>query len=162
MTMGKENKLDRIDRRILSTLQKDGRISNVALAKRANLSPSACLQRVKRLEQRGFITGYHANVSLKQISQSVSVIALITLQHDKENFIDFEKIVKETPDIIECLKVSGEFDYQVRFECRDMETYHNLTETLLNRANGITNLSSHVILQETKSNTGVVLDHLLE
>ena len=162
MTPDKESKLDRIDRQILSTLQKDGRIPNVALARHVNLSPSACLQRVKKLEEGGFITGYHASLSRKQISHSVSVIALVTLQHDKENFIDFERIVKEIPDIIECLKVSGEFDYQLRFECRDMETYHNLTESLLNRANGITNLSSHVILQETKSNTGVVPDQLLD
>lgn len=160
--MHKEDRLDRIDRRILETLQRDGRISNVELATLVNLSPSACLQRVKKLEGRGLITGYHANINLKRISQTVSVIALVTLQHDKENFTDFERMVEETPDIIECLKVSGEFDYQLRFECRDMGTYHNLTESLIKKANGIINLSSHVILHETKGNTGVTLDRLLD
>ena len=160
--MTKENRLDRIDRRILGTLQKDGRISNIKLAELVNLSPSACLQRVKKLEQRGLITGYHATIDLKQIFQTVSVIALVRLQHDKENFADFERIVQETPDIVECLKVSGEFDYELRFECRDMETYHSLTENLLKQAKGISNLNSHVILHETKSNTGIVLDRLLD
>ena len=160
--MGKKERLDRIDRRILDALQKDGRIPNVKLAELVNLSPSACLQRVKKLEERGLITGYHATINLKQISPTVSVIALVTLQHDKENFTDFERLVQETPDIVECLKVSGEFDYELRFECRDMETYHSLTENLLKRANGISNLSSHVILQESKSNTGVALDRLLD
>lgn len=160
--MTKQDKLDRIDRRILETLQKDGRISNVALAALVNLSPSACLQRVKKLEATELISGYYARINLKQIYQTVSVIALVTLQHDKENFARFENAVGHIADIVECLKVSGEFDYQLRFECRDMETYHNLTETLLNKANGITNLSSHVILHETKSNRGIELDRLSE
>ena len=156
--MAKQHKLDRTDRRILGILQRDGRMANVELAALVNLSPSACLQRVKKLELRGLIAGYHARIDLKKIYPTVSVLALVTLHHDKENFSAFENIVQQIPDIVECLKVSGEFDYQLRFECRDMESYHSLTETLLNKAPGITNLSSHVILHETKNGTGPGLE----
>ncbi len=152
--MDKQRKLDRTDCRILEILQRDGRISNVELATLVNLSASACLQRVRKLEARGLITGYHARINLNEIHPTVSVLALVTLHHDKENFSGFEEIVQQIPDIVECLKVSGEFDYQLRFECRDMERYHDLSETLLNKAKGITNLSSHIILHETKNDQG--------
>lgn len=156
--MSKPGKLDRTDRRILGILQKDGRIPNVELAALVNLSASACLQRVRKLEASGAVSGYHARINLKQIYPTVSVLALVTLHHDQANFSEFEQVVRGIPDIVECLKVSGEFDYQLRFECRDMETYHNLTEGLLTKAKGITNLSSHVILHETKSNQGIRLE----
>ena len=160
--MDPRHKLDRIDVKILATLQGEARITNHDLAERVHLSPSSCSQRVRKLEAAGVLRSYHARIDLQRVCRSVTVIAEVQLSsHEKEDFLRFEHAVAEIPEAIECLKVSGTFDYIVRFVCTDMAQYHNLTEQLLDRGCGIAHLSSHVVLVHCKQSDGFPLEPLL-
>jgi DNA-binding Lrp family transcriptional regulator len=162
-TMDEKHKLDRIDLKILTTLQDEARISNHDLAERVGLSPSSCLQRVRKLETRGVLDGYRAHIDLDRICRSVTVIATATLaNHDQKSFSRFERAVADIPEVVECLKVSGTFDYILRFVCADMAQYHALSERLLDIGRGVAQLSSHVVLASTKQAGGYPLDHLLQ
>lgn len=113
---GKE--LDRIDRNILNELQKDGRISNVELSKRVGLSPTPCLERVRRLERQGFIHGYTALLNPQYLDASLLVIVEITLNRGAPDvFEQFNAAVKNLEEIQECHLVSGDFDYLLKTEC---------------------------------------------
>lgn len=156
-------RLDRIDVKILATLQAEARITNNDLAERVHLSPSSCLQRVRKLEQAGVLRSYHARIDLQRVCRSVTVIAEVQLNnHEKEDFLRFEQAVAEIPEATECLKVSGTFDYIVRFVCPDMAQYHALTERLLDTGRGIAHLSSHVVLAQCKDAEGFPLEPLLQ
>lgn len=161
--MDQKCRLDRIDVKILATLQSEARITNHDLAERIHLSPSSCLQRVRKLEQAGVLMSYHARIDLQRVCRSVTVIAEVQLNnHEQEDFKRFEQAVQEIPEAIECLKVSGTFDYIVRFVCPDMAQYHALTEQLLDTGRGIAHLSSHVVLARSKDAEGFPLEPLLQ
>ena len=160
--MGGKVKLDSIDLRILGTLQRDARITNHSLAEKVGLSPSPCLQRVKKLEAAGLIGPYLARIELDGICRYVTVIATVTLKtHQHQDFKAFESLVRELPEVVECYKVSGSFDYCLRFVCPDLARYHVLTEELLMTGPGITQISSHVVLDPVKEFTGYDLGKLL-
>lgn len=158
----KSSKLDRIDLRILDELQKDARITNKALSEKVGLSPSPCLQRVKRLEDIGLISGYLGLINLEALCRHVTVMATITIRdHDHSIFATFESAIGELPDVVECLKMSGSFDYLVRFVCTDIQRYHAVTEDLLVQIGGKMQIASHVVLDHTKPYRGVALDELV-
>lgn len=155
-------KLDRIDRRILAELQQNARITNQRLSEKVGLSPSPCLQRVKKLEQAGLIGPYLARINLDKLCSHIVVIAAVTLRsHDDKGFRDFEASIRDVPEVVECIKVSGAFDYYLRFVCSDIGRYHELSDELLKVVPVIAQLSSHVVLAQTKPFTGLPLDHLL-
>ena len=107
----KNTKLDKIDLRILQTLQKDGRITNQNLAERVNLSPSSCLQRVRRLDQAGVISYYQAHLNLGSIARHIICLATISVKnHTQEEFNAFEDLIESIPEVVECYTVSGESD----------------------------------------------------
>ena len=161
--MTKPGRLDRIDLKILAALQGDARITNQALADKVGLSPSPCLQRVKRLEQSGVLAGYLGRIALGRITHSVSVIATVSLEsHAKEQFDQFEKVAAEIPELVECHKVSGPFDYFLRFVCEDVPTYERISDVLLRDGPKGMKVSSHVVLQETKPFAGYPLDKLVD
>ena len=119
--------LDRIDRNILNELQLDGRISNVELSKRVGLSPTPCLERVKRLEKQGFISGYTALVNPHFLGASLLVFVEITLNRDTPDIFDrFNRAVQLLDDIQECHLVSGDFDYLLKTRVSDMSAYRRL------------------------------------
>ena len=158
----KSSKLDRIDLRILEELQHNARITNKALSEKVGLSPSPCLQRVKRLEDIGLITGYLGLIHLEALCRHVTVMATITIHdHDHAIFAAFEAAIAELPDVVECLKLSGSFDYLVRFVCTDIQRYHAVTEELLVQVGGKLQIASHVVLDQTKQYRGVALDDLV-
>ncbi|MCV6574273.1 MAG: Lrp/AsnC family transcriptional regulator [Cohaesibacter sp.] len=158
----KSSKLDRIDLRILEELQNNARITNKALSERVGLSPSPCLQRVKRLEDIGLITGYLGLVDLDRFCRHVTIMATITIRdHDHSIFATFEEAIAKLPDVVECLKMSGSFDYLVRFVCADIQRYHAVTEDLLSQVGGKLQIASHVMLDQTKQYRGVSLNDLL-
>ncbi|WP_319412131.1 winged helix-turn-helix transcriptional regulator [uncultured Cohaesibacter sp.] len=158
----KSSKLDRIDLHILDELQKNARITNKALSEIVGLSPSPCLQRVKRLEDIGLISGYLGLINLEALCRHVTVIATITIRdHDHSIFATFEKAIAELPDVVECLKMSGSFDYLVRFVCTDIQRYHAVTEDLLVQVGGKMQIASHVVLDQTKQYHGVDLEELV-
>ena len=104
--------MDKIDRSILSILQENARIPNVELADRVGLSASACLRRVAQLEQSGLITGYHAGLSHEKLGHSVLVLVHITLHGQSADMLsDFEKAVRNVPQVLACYLLAGESDY---------------------------------------------------
>ena len=157
-----KNAIDRLNLRILTVLQKSGRISNQQLAEMVGLSPSACLERVKRLEKSGYLKDYFARIDIESLCRCVTVIATVNLHdHRKEHFDHFEQALQSMPEIVECVKVSGAFDYFLRFVCVDMKHYDQLSDTLINANTGVIELVSHVVLDQTKDFTGYPLDMLV-
>jgi DNA-binding Lrp family transcriptional regulator len=155
-------KLDHLDLKILAKLQADARITNQELADAVGLSPSPCLQRVKRLERAGIISLYQAQIDLNKVCRHVDVIAAVTLNsHGLEDFNDFEKMVAGMRHVVECTKLSGTIDYLVRFICPDIGSYQLLSDELLKLGPKVGNLSSYIVLKAVKPFRGVVLDDLV-
>ena len=129
----KSDTLDAMDKRILRELQLNARISNVELASRVGLSPTPCLNRVKRLEQVGCIEGYSLQLNPEYMEAKLLVFVEIRLERTSRHvFNNFRGAVKQLPEILECHLVSGDFDYLLKARVRDMEAYRTLLgETLL-------------------------------
>jgi DNA-binding Lrp family transcriptional regulator len=140
--------LDRLDVRILSELQRQGRMTNVELADAVGLSPSPCLTRVRRLESAGFIAGYGAILRLDKLGNFQVVFAKITLtDHRREDFIRFIDAIRDIDEIMECYQATGGYDYLIKFVTRDVEHYHSVIEGLLKRNIGISTYFSYVIVE---------------
>lgn len=154
--------LDRVDLRILSALQKNARITNQSLAETINLSPSSCLQRVRRLEKEGVLKDYHAHVDLDTICRHIVCIATVAMRnHSVEDTHKFEQLVDNTPEVVECLTVSGEFDYVLRIICPDMKRYVEVNDALVSAVSYAIQINTHVVMKENKRNKGVNFDTLL-
>jgi len=155
-------KLDQLDIKILDKLQTDARITNQDLADAVGLSPSPCLQRVKRLERAGIIASYRVQIDLHRICRHIDVICAVTLKtHGLEDFDNFERTIADMQHVVECTKVSGNIDYLVRFICPDIASYQMLSDELLKLGPKIGNLSSHIVLKTVRPFVGVVLDDLV-
>ena len=156
-------KLDRTDLRILSTLQREGRITKTALAERVNLSPTPCWERMRRLEQGGVITGYHARVDLDRLAPHTLVVMEVTLAtHRQEDFERFETAVQHTPEIVECWATGGGVDYVMKVLTRDVPAYQSLVETLLAAELGIDRYFSYVVTKPVKSTPSLPIDRLFD
>jgi DNA-binding Lrp family transcriptional regulator len=141
-------KLDRIDINILVQLQADGRMTNVDLANAVGLSPSPCLQRVKRLESAGYISGYGAHINLAKLTESVTVFTEVTLaDHRRADFVKFEASIRNIDELLECHLVSGGYDYLLRFLVRNIANYQELMETLLERNIGLEKYFSYIVIK---------------
>jgi len=154
-------KLDRINRKILTILQENARISNIELADRVALSPSACLQRVKALEEAGYILKYVMSVDLDKLFTHVMVYVEFTLErHKMDDFNRFERAIREIPEIVDCLRVSGRFDYISFVVCSSVSHFNDLCDDLLTRNLGIARINSNVVLDKPKWFGGYPLDQL--
>jgi Lrp/AsnC family leucine-responsive transcriptional regulator len=143
--------LDRIDLNILKALQDDGRISNRDLAEAVALSPSACLARVKKLEQAGVITGYHAAVRTELFRPTMFVFVEITVKrHLMEAFDRFDAALQEIPQIVEAARVSGAVDYILKILVADIQEWRAIAELLLREDLGVEKMSSHIVVVEAK------------
>ena len=119
-TESQKPQLDAIDRQILKTLQTDGRLSNVELAERVHLSPSACLRRVKQLEDSGVIAQYVALLNAKALGQHGTCFSILNLATMNDAILKaFEQAVRDEPEILDCFYVAGSNDYLIRFSYRD-------------------------------------------
>ncbi len=146
--------LDRIDRNILIQLQKNAKISNVELAKEVGLSPSPCLERVKRLETQGYITGYHASVDPAKLGAAMLVFVEITLiKTSPDIFEEFSAAVRQLDDIQECHLVSGHFDFVLKARVADMSSYRKLLGDTLLRLPGVNESRTYVVMEEVKQTT---------
>jgi DNA-binding Lrp family transcriptional regulator len=155
-------RLDRIDLNILVQLQKDGRMTNANLADAVGLSASPCLQRVKRLEAAGYISGYGAQINLAKLTESITAFTEITLtDHRKEDFVRFEASLRKVDELMECHLVSGGYDYLLRFVCRNINHYQEMMETLLERNIGIEKYFSYIVLKSPIVKTALPLGVLL-
>ena len=156
-------KLDRIDLNILVQLQNDGRMTNANLAEAVGLSASPCLQRVKRLESAGYITGYGSQINLAKLTESISVFTEITLvDHRKEDFVKFEASMRKVDELMECHLVSGGYDYLLRFVCRNISHYQERMENLLERNIGIEKYFSYIVLKSPIVKSVLPLKTLLD
>lgn len=154
-------KLDGIDMRILAELQRNGRMTNVVLADAVGLSASPCLQRMKRMEQAGYILGYGAQVALHKLGETVTVFTEITLNgHTREYFQRFEQALRKVDEAMECHLVSGGYDYLVKFVTRGLPHYQEVIEDLLERNVGIARYSSYIVLRTPIDRTEFPLDTL--
>lgn len=150
--------LDRIDRNILNELQKDGRISNVELSERVGLSPTPCLERVRRLERQGFITGYTALLNPQYLDASLLVFVEITLNRGAPDvFEQFNAAVQKLDDIQECHLVSGDFDYLLKTRVSDMGAYRRLLGDTLLRLPGVNDTRTYVVMEEVKQTNQLVI-----
>lgn len=143
--------LDRIDRKILDLLQRDGRISITELAEQVGLSATPCAERVRRLERTGVITGYHARVSPQAVGRNLLVFLEIKLSAISDEV--FEKIKNELrriPDVMECHLVSGDFDYLIKARIPDMQDYRALLGEILHRLPASAQSRSYVVMEEIK------------
>ena len=141
--------LDRYDRQILSILQGDGRISNQDLADKIGLSPSPCLRRVRALEEAGLIAGYRAVLDAKALGLALMALIQISMdQHTPERFDDFEAAVREIPEVLECLLITGQAaDYQLKVVVKDMDVYQELLLNRITRIRGVTGVHSSFVLR---------------
>ena len=150
--------LDRYDRLILNALQKDGRISNVQLAQRVSLSESACLRRVRALEESGMIDRYAALVSQAKVGLSGDVFVHIGLQREEESELAaFEDAVRSIPEVMECYLMTGEFDYLLRVVVSDMADFERLHRDALTRLPGVARVNSSVAIRTVQKKTELPL-----
>lgn len=154
---------DKLDLRILTFLQNDAKITNAALAAKVGLSPSSCLQRVKRLEKEKFISSYLTNLNLDKVCRYVTCILNVKMRnHTPKDFTDFSELVVSIPEIVECHTVSGESDFIIKVVCSNMSRHLELNNELLNSNPKIESINTHVVMSENKSFSGFPLKTLLE
>ena len=152
-------KLDKIDIKILAELQKNGRVTNVELAERVNLSPSPCLMRVKKLQAEGFITGYSAQIDVFKLGQTLTVFTEITLKnHRQPDFARFIATVDRIDSVIECHLVSGGYDYLLKFVTAGISEYQTIIERLIELDIGIDKYFSFVVLKSPIVKSHLPLD----
>ncbi|MDK4701423.1 Lrp/AsnC family transcriptional regulator [Rhizobium sp. CNPSo 4062] len=135
--------LDAIDRNILRLLRLDARVSNAKLASEVGLSPSACLRRIKLMEQAGVIRGYTALVDTSQAEASIAVIINITLERQTEEHLDrFEAAVRKHPEIKECFLMTGGSDYLLRVEVANPGDFERIHKDILSTMPGVLRIHS--------------------
>ena len=150
--------LDRTDRRILDCLQTDGRISNVQLARKVNLTPTPCIERVKRLERQGYIRGYTAILNPELVNASLLVFVEIDLSHTSPDaFRRFRDEARRLPEIMECHLVSGNFDYLIKARVSDMKSYRELLGEKILSLPGVNGSRSYVVMEEVKETLSLPL-----
>ncbi|TWI69666.1 Lrp/AsnC family leucine-responsive transcriptional regulator [Pseudoduganella lurida] len=143
--------LDRLDRRILRILQDDGRVSMKDLAEAVGLSVTPAIERVKRMERDGVITGYHARLNPAALGASLLVFVEITLnQKSASHFEQFRREVLRIPEVQECHLVSGDFDYLIKARIREMAEYRKLLGDMLLNLPGAAQSKSYVVMEEIK------------
>ncbi len=143
--------IDTIDRKILTALQADSRMTMQALAERVGLSISPCQRRVRLLEERGVITGYIATVDQKSLGLHVSVFISIKLERQKEEDLDrFAKAISGWEEVLECYLMTGNRDYLLRVVAADLASYETFLKTKLTRLDGIASIESSFALSQVK------------
>lgn len=151
--------LDSIDRAILAALQQDARVSNQALAQQIHLSPSACLRRVKRLEDEGVIDRVVALLNPKAIGKPGTSYTIINVERmTPAALAEFEQAVKDSPDILDCFYVAGSNDYLLRFAYRDAEDLERVHTQVLMQLPGVARANSMLVLRTVKRSTAFPLD----
>ncbi|MBL4827364.1 MAG: Lrp/AsnC ligand binding domain-containing protein [Spongiibacteraceae bacterium] len=150
--------LDRIDKNILRILQKAGRTPNVDLAQQVNLSPTPCLERVKKLEREGFITGYVALADPVKLNAGLSAYIQISLTNTTTKDLHaFNTQMSAMGEVQECHMVAGGFDYLIKIRVRDMQDYQRFLGEKLATTPGISQTHTYVVIQDVKSETAITV-----
>lgn len=152
----KRVKLDRIDMRILQTLQEQGRITNVELAKKAGISAPPCLRRVKALEEAGFIKSYHAELAAEKLGYGITVFTQVNLSSHYDSDLDeFRALIKSWPMVRECYLVTGDCDALLKVVAESWENYQKFLTAQLMTAPRVTQVKSTLTLKVEKYEPGI-------
>lgn len=152
-------KLDRIDRRILRDLQDSGRMTNVELAERAEISAPPCLRRVRALEEAGVIRGYHAELNPAALGFNVTVFAQVGLSSQAEHDLKaFEDLVNSWPQVRECHMLAGETDFLLKVVAEDWDAYQKFLTTKLTTAPNVSHVKSALAIRTAKLLPGVPVE----
>jgi len=152
------DEIDRIDRKILDVLQRDGRISNLKLAEAVALSPTAVLARVQRLTRAGYILGYEARLDPGKLGAGMLVFVEVLLDRTTPNVFEaFKAAVQVYPEIMECHMVAGGFDYLLKTRVADMQAYRHFAGTVLWPLPGVRETRTYAVMEEVKSTSRLPL-----
>lgn len=150
--MAQTHRLDARDLQIVRALQDDGRLSNLDLAQRVNLSPSPCLRRVRLLEEAGVIRGYSADVDPRALGLNVTAFIRITLtRHDRDAVARFESRVRDIDEILDCHLLTGEADYLLRVMVPDLDAYEGFVRNRLHAIPGTASITTSLVYGTVKS-----------
>jgi DNA-binding Lrp family transcriptional regulator len=153
--------LDSFDRRILAELQVRGDLGPAELSERVNLSASQCSRRLQRLKAEGYVEKTVALLSYDHLNLQVSAYVLITLRsHDPERIEVFQKLVRSSPEILECASTTGEADFVLRVCTRDLDSYNTFLTQRLLRSSEIAAARTNIVLHQYKDTTELPLDFL--
>ena len=143
--------LDKIDRNILEALQADGRTSNVELAKKVHLSPTPCLERVRRLEKNGYIKGYSAELCPEKMKASFVTFMTVSLDRTTNDVFDkFARQVEQLDEIVECHMVGGGFDYILKIRTESMAAFRTFMGEQLSTLPEVASTHSYFVMEEVK------------
>ncbi|MEM7295999.1 MAG: Lrp/AsnC family transcriptional regulator [Pseudomonadota bacterium] len=157
------HRLDEIDRKILSELQADGRMTNVELASRVGISAPPCLRRVRALEEQGYIQGYHAQVDARQLGFEVQVFAMVGLQSQAEvDLSAFEARCRHWPLVRECHMLNGEVDFILKCVAPDLSSFQRFLTEELTAADNVVSVRTSLVIRRAKDEPGVPFDVLEE
>ncbi|MFZ5718576.1 MAG: Lrp/AsnC ligand binding domain-containing protein [Pseudomonadota bacterium] len=152
--MANDLRLDDTDRRLLRTLQADGRISNQDLAHACHLSPSACSERVRRLRENGYIRGFSAILDPDKVGRALLIFVEVVLDRTTSDvFEDFAAAARRAPDVLECHMVAGGFDYLIKARVADMAAYRAFLGEVLVQMPGVRETRTYAVLEEIKATT---------
>jgi len=143
-------RLDSTDRRILSLLEQNARISNAELAEQVNLSPTPCLRRLRKLEASGLIRGYSASLDEKKLGLNASALVFVNLdKNTQENAERFEQALRSLPEVMECWVVAGRHDYVLRVVTQDLDHYERFVKRCLAVLDEVADLESIIVLKQS-------------
>ena len=146
-------KIDAIDKKILKNLQKNAKITNSKLSKLIGLSPAPTLERVRKLESKGIISGYHAKLDKSKIGLGVSTYVMVSLKgHNKKNLDSFIEKINDVDNIVECHHITGSGDFILKVVAKDIESYQKLMLEKVSEIEVTDSLQSMVILSTFKDN----------
>ncbi|TRC91415.1 Lrp/AsnC family transcriptional regulator [Mesorhizobium sp. WSM4310] len=155
-------KLDAIDLKILDAIQRDGRITKLALAEQVGLSPTPCWMRLRKLEKAGIVSGYHARIAMRVVVPVATVLMEVTLaSHRQADFDRFERVIRDIPEIVACWSVGGGVDYVLKVMARDIDAYQRLVDGLLDREIGIDRYFTYIVTKTVKEEIALPIAELL-
>ncbi|GEQ98084.1 AsnC family transcriptional regulator [Iodidimonas gelatinilytica] len=151
-------KLDAVDMKILTTLQDEGRITNVDLAERVGITAPPCLRRVRALEEAGFIRGYHADLDQESLGFGITVFALVSLRSQADADLQaFEKHVADWPLVRECFMLNGEIDFILKIVARDLAEFQRFLTSQLTSSANVESVKTSLTIRSSKRVPGVPL-----
>ena len=146
--------LDKTNKKILAELQHDGRISNLELASRVNLSAAACLERVRKLQEAGYILGYTARLNPEMLDVALLVFIEVVLDRTTPDVFDeFKRAVHKVPEVLECHMVAGGFDYLIKVRVKDMAAYRTFLGKSLLQLKGVRETHTYAVIEEVKNSS---------
>ncbi|WND01727.1 Lrp/AsnC family transcriptional regulator [Temperatibacter marinus] len=152
-------KLDAVDRKILSCLQDNGRMTNVELADNVGITAPPCLRRVRALEEEGFIKGYHADLDPDTLGFGLTVFAMVGLHSQAESDLqNFEVMVEKWPMVRECYMLNGEIDFILKIVARDLSEFQKFLTSELTPAENVASVKTSLTIRNSKNKPGVPID----